>query len=250
MVADTLVYSNRDGTPDPAVDPYRKIFSWGDRVVIGSSGMLKERQQWDTGFNDKGRPVSTLFEYEFNNWISSVYAHRRDSDTSPAEIAAYVLSNAREAFQRAESIAKAGRWSCDSPSNPIVIYVVAGFSEKFSEFGIHECRVNFNSEGNGFEYIAPAYHPDEIWLTGQVEHIQAARSKKEPESSLLRRFRDECIAQVKDVLPNADLEVIERVAFAVGCVRVQSNFTPDTVGNSVTIMIVDRESKGVVMGTL
>jgi hypothetical protein len=127
---------------------------------------------------------------------------------------------------------------------------VAGFSENFDEFGIYECRVNLNSEGNGFEYVAPLYHPDEIWLTGQVEHIQAARSKKEPQCSLLRRFRDECIAQVKDLLPNADLEIIERVAFAVGCVRVQSNFTPDTVGNSVTIMIVDRETRGVAMGTL
>jgi len=212
--------------------------------------LLEPRQRHTIGFTHEGRPIPIWFEYNFDEWISVIHQERGDPGTSSAEAAAYIFSKARETFQRAEPIAKAGCWRGDNPGNPIVIYVVAGFSKDFSEFGIYECRVNLNTEGNGFEYVAPVDHADKIWLTGQVERIQRARSKEEPEYSLLGRFRDGCLAQVKEVFSNTDSEVIEWVAFAVGCVRVQSHFTPKTVGSSVTIIVVEKSSGGVVEASL
>lgn len=251
MVADTLGYSDRSGTPEPAVEPFRKVFSWGGRILIGSAGMLWQRPHKHTvGFDVDGHVKTIPFEYKFEDWISAFCAERTDSSATPAEFAHEVFIKARQTFQPVEVVAKVGGWRGDNPDDPIVIYTIAGFSEDFEESGIYETRIDLNAEGNGLEYVPPLYHPDKIWLTGQIQYIMQALRKKEPYISLLRSSRDRCVAQIEALFPNIESDIKELTAFAVGSARVQSDFTPNTVGSLVTIMIADRESRRVLMGTL
>jgi hypothetical protein len=241
MVADTLGNSERDGTFFVADTPFRKVFSWGGRILIGSSGMLWKAPKKYTIRFEAGSPKSCSFEYEFEKWISSFCLEHADSHATPSQIAEEILIKARKTFQCVETLAKESRWRDDNPGDPIVIYIVAGFSSDFGEFGIYETRVNFNAEGNGLEYVPVLCHSDKVVLTGQVEYIMRASSEEEPYVSLLRTFRASCAAQIEDAFPDVEPDIKEFVAYAVGAIRVQSKFAR-TVGSSVTIMVVEKSS--------
>ena len=173
MVADKLGYTNTPRGIVPAAEPIQKLFSWGNRIFIGSAGKMRLSERPVIGVDPATQKFrSVKIEYKFEDWISNFCAGQRaDSGITPLEFAHRVFEAAGDALKGIKIVAESGNWRGDNPGDPIVIYVVAGFTEDFTEFGIYQSEVQLNPEGNGLTYVPPFYHSEKIHLSGQTEHI-------------------------------------------------------------------------------
>jgi hypothetical protein len=254
MVADKLGYINTPRGIRPAADPIQKVFSWGNRILIGSAGTMRLWGRHDIGidsdsFSPKFRSVK--IEYEFEKWISDFCAGQRaDTGITPLEFAERVFDAARKTLQPVETIAESGNWRGDNPGDPIVIYVIAGFSEDFSEFGVYQSEIQLNAENNGLAYVPPTHHLAKIHLAGETEYIAKVLAEKEPWRGLFKAFCRRHADDIEEIFPSAQPKVKEAITEAVSLVRVQHEFANETVGSSVTVIFTERTSGLVTLGSL
>ena len=251
MVADKLGYTNTPRGIVPAAEPIQKLFSWGNRIFIGSAGKMRLSERPVIGVDPATQKFrSVKIEYKFEDWISNFCAGQRaDSGITPLEFAHRVFEAAGDALKGIKIVAESGNWRGDNPGDPIVIYVVAGFTEDFTEFGIYQSEVQLNPEGNGLTYVPPFYHSEKIHLSGQTEHIAKVLAKEEPRFGLFEALCKKHVPEVEEVFPSAQPDAKEAIVRAVSLVRVQHEFTKETVGNSVTTMLVERASRLVMQGS-
>jgi hypothetical protein len=254
MVADKLGYTNTTRGVRSAADPIQKVFSWGNRILVGSAGKMRLSGRYDAGIDSESlRPKfrAVKIEYEFEKWIGNFCAGQRaDSGISPLEFAERVFEAARQTLQSVKIVAESGLWRDDNPGDPIVIYVVAGFTEDLSDFGIYQSEIQLNAENNGLAYVPPFRHASEIHLTGQTECIKRVLAKEEPWLGLSETLCKRHVPHVEEVFPSAQAEAKEAIVRAVSLVRVQHEFAKETVGNSVSIALVDKASGLATLGSM
>ena len=216
--------------------------------------MMRPRSRYDAGIeSDSVRPKfrTVKIPYEFEKWISNFCAGQRaDSGISPLEFAERVFEAARETLQGVKIVAESGSWRDDNPGDPIVVYVVAGFTQDFTEFGIYQSEIKLNPEGNGLTYVPPLRHASEIHRTGQTEYIERVLAEEEPWLGFSEILRKKHVPDVEALFPSAQPKAKEAIVRAVSLVRVQHEFAKETVGNPVSIALVDKISGLATLGSM
>lgn len=251
MAADDLGYTFCDGRVVPAAYPVQKVFSWSDRILIGSAGKMRIRGRLDCGFDVTANKFRTAkIEYEFEGWISHIIAGQgSDSAIRPDAFAGVVFSEARKTFEPVRSAAEAKLWRGDQPGDPVVKYVVAGFDEGFHKSGIYCSEIKLNAEGNGLIYLSPEQKIGKYCLIGQIDCVEKLLAKQEPWLGLFDVFCRRHSADIDEILSGAGSESVEAVTEAVSMIKVQHEFADKTVGKTVNFALVER-GKRLRRGTL
>lgn len=237
MAADDLIYSEKDGQAIPLERNARKVWPMGN-VIIGTAGIMLFR------------PI----EYKFEGWITEfIEVHRARPGEFPSDVAQAIYKKMRETIQPIEAAVEFGRWKSHAPDERLVSYVVAGYTKNFGKPYIFEVGAEINSEGNGIRYISPLQlkHnlPHRVWF-GEDKFFLRAEGGHDPEISFLESAVSAALTTVTNQLPDIPEGLREHIATAVGCIKVESHFNPNKVGDWVNVVIIEKATRKLFLATL
>jgi hypothetical protein len=233
MAADDLMYSEQEGKAIPMATGVPKVFAF-DSILIGSAGIA---------FCDP-------LKYKLQDWITDfIHAQRSATDKRPKAVAEAIHAKMRETFEPVDAIVKQGKWKSHGPGERLVGYVVAGYTKTFTKPYIYEVGTEVNADGCGLRYIPPIHRPDNDLRIGEDKFLLLAVDGKEPQSSLWHAFFDDILSGVTGTLPNLPEALQDAVASCVSLIKVEAQFNPDKVGQTVNATVIDRASRQVFFAT-
>lgn len=229
MAADDFAYKEQEGKAVPAGRGVRKVFFAGNRLLVGSAGIVE---------ND---------EYKLEDWITGIIEeHRGTAVKRPTDLAAAIDAKMRTTFKPIEAFVEQGCWSSHGPRDWLVHYIVAGYSEKFQRPYMFEVGARIDAKGTWLVYVSRTHHVKKLpfrFSVGEDKYWPAASNGTEPPASFMRSIAPTVEQRVLTLLPNVPRDLQEWVLNLVCFIQVEAKFNPDKVGATVNVVLIDRAAR-------